>query len=217
MRLTPPTILIPSDKNATINLIEGIPANAPVLIAFDYDPALAGELEAVAAPLIDQLQSKGVRLTIVSTSPTGPALAERFLQNTLLVNSHQYKAGEQYVNLGYIAGGPAGISFFASQPSIAMPVTTSGHSAWGTAPLEGVTKLSEFAAVMILTDDADTARNWVEQAGLYLGKAPMIMVISAQAEPMIRPYFDSGQLKGIVSGLPDCEDLRTKIQPPWPG
>jgi len=31
------------------------------------------------------------------------------------------------------------------------------------------------------------------------------MVISAQAEPMIRPYFDSGQIKGLVSGLSDAK------------
>ena len=33
----------------------------------------------------------------------------------------------------------------------------------------------------------------------------MMMVISAQAEPMIQPYFDSKQLKGLVSGLPDAK------------
>ncbi len=33
----------------------------------------------------------------------------------------------------------------------------------------------------------------------------MLMIISAQAEPMIRPYFDSGQLKGLVSGLSDAK------------
>ena len=29
----------------------------------------------------------------------------------------------------------------------------------------------------------------------------MLMVISAQAEPMILPYYDSGQIKGLVTGL----------------
>jgi hypothetical protein len=33
----------------------------------------------------------------------------------------------------------------------------------------------------------------------------MVMVASAQAEPMIRPYFDSGQLKGLVSGVLDAK------------
>ena len=33
----------------------------------------------------------------------------------------------------------------------------------------------------------------------------MLMLISAQAEPMIRPYFDSGQLKGLVAGLSESK------------
>ena len=213
-RMTPPTALLPSDRGATTALLNGLPANAPVLIAFDYDPALSGELEMTAAPLIDQLQSKGARLTLVSTSPTGPVLAERFFLNTLLVNSHQYKSGEQYVNLGYIAGGPAGISLFATEPSVAMPVTVSGQSAWGTPPLQGISRLSDFAAVIILTGDADTGRNWIEQSGQYMGQTPMVMVISAQAEPMVQPYFDSGQLKGLVSGLPDAKSYEQSYNRP---
>jgi hypothetical protein len=197
--------LLSSDKGAAATVIEGLQANAPVLVAFDYEPALSGELEAVAAPLFDQLLSKGVRLTLVSTSPTGPALAERFLQTTPLVNAHQYRSGEQYVNLGYLVEGPASISYFAGAPAEAMPVTVNGDPAWATPPLQGILHLSDFAAVVILTDNADTGRNWIEQSSQYLGKTPMVMVISAQAEPMIRPYFDSGQLKGLVSGLVDAK------------
>jgi hypothetical protein len=204
-QVIPATSLLSSDKGAASTLIEGIPANAPVLVAFDYDPALSGELEAAAAPLFDQLLSKGTRLTLVSTSPTGPALAERFLQTTPLVNAHQYRSGEQYVNLGYLAGGPASILYFAGSPADAMPDTVNGDPAWATPPLQGVLHLSDFAAVIILTDNADTGRNWIEQSSQYLGKTPMMMVISAQAEPMIRPYFDSGQLKGLVSGLLDAK------------
>ncbi len=80
-----------------------------------------------------------------------------------------------------------------------------GQPAWGTGPLQGIQNLSDFAAVIILTDNADTGRNWIEQAGPRLGSTPMVMIISAQAEPMIRPYFDSGQLKGLVSGLSDAK------------
>jgi hypothetical protein len=209
-QVTPATSssLLPTDLGVTSTLIEAIPANAPILIAFDYEPALSGELEAVAAPLVDRLQSKGARFTLVSTSLTGPALAKRFFDTTLLVNSHQYLSEEQYVNLGYLAGGPAGISYFVSDPADAMPYTVNGTPAWGSQhlpPLQGILRLSDFAAVIILTDNADTGRNWIEQSGQYLGKTPMLMVVSAQAEPMIQPYFDSGQLKGLVSGLPDAK------------
>lgn len=205
LHVTPPISLQPTDKSASFALVQAIPVNSPVLVAFDYAPALSGELEAAAAPLFDQLLSKNIRLTLVSTSPTGPMLAERFLQFTPLVNTHQYSSGEQYVNLGYLAGGSAGISYFASDPAAAMPDTTNGDPAWTTPPLKGVLRLSDFSAIIILTDNADTGRNWIEQSSQFLGKTPMMMIISAQAEPMIQPYFDSGQLKGLVAGLSDAK------------
>jgi hypothetical protein len=176
-----------------------------VLVAFDYEPALSGELEAVAAPIMDHLLEKGAPLALISTSPTGPALAEQFLKTTSLVNVHQYQSGEQYVNLGYLAGGPAGMMYLADALTYAMPVSVDGKAAWTTGPLQGIQSLSNFAAVIILTDNADTGRNWIEQAGPHLGNTPMLMIISAQAEPMIRPYFDSGQLKGLVSGMSDAK------------
>jgi len=175
------------------------------LVVFDYDPALSGELEAVAAPLMDRLLSKGVPLALLSTSPTGPILAEHFLQTTPLVKDYQYQSGNQYINLGYLAGGPSGILDFADAPTEAVTVGMDGQPVWVAGPLQAIQKLSDFAAVIILTDNADTGRNWIEQAGPRLGSTPMMMVISAQAEPMIRPYFDSGQLKGLVSGLSDAK------------
>ncbi|MFH1524461.1 MAG: hypothetical protein ABIF04_05815 [Chloroflexota bacterium] len=193
-----------SDQGAASRLLDGLSENIPVLVAFDYDPALFGELEATAAPFIDVLMRKGTPLTFISTSPTGPALAERFMQTMPLVESDQYRNGDQYVNLGYLAGGPAGMLLFAGSPIVAAPSTVDGNPAWETSILQDVQSLSDFAAFIILTDNSDTARNWIEQAGPRLGNSPMVMIISTQAEPIIRPYFDSGQLKGLISGLTDA-------------
>ena len=205
-QIAPGTSLESSDQGASSQIIDGLSRTIPVLVVFDYDPALSGELEAVAAPIMDRLLSKGNPLALISTSPTGPILAEHFLQTTPLVKDYQYQSGKQYVNLGYLAGGPAGILYFADAPTEAVTVGMDGQPAnWGTGPLQDIQMLSDFAAVIILTDNADTGRLWIEQAGPHLGNALMLMVISAQAEPMIRPYFDSGQIKGLVSGLSDSK------------
>ena len=76
-----------------------------------------------------------------------------------------------------------------------------GQQAWQLPPLQGVQKLSDFAAILILTDNADSGRAWIEQTGSAIGNTPLLMVISAQAEPMLLPYYDSGQIKGLVTGL----------------
>jgi hypothetical protein len=203
----------PSEMGPTINQIDALPINPPVLIVFDYQPAFVGEMNAAAGPLMDYLIiTKGARLTMVSTIPTGPALAEWFMQSTQAV--HGYQAGQQYINLGYISGGTAGVIGFIQNPVTATPVLFNQQSVWGLPPLEGVQSLGDFSMLIVLTDNADTGRVWVEQAAQYLETTPpMVMVVSAQAEPMIRPYFDAGQIQGLVVGLAGGKSLEAITRP----
>jgi hypothetical protein len=197
------TLKMPEMVNA-FTLIGNLSPNAPVLVVFDYDPALCGELEAAAAPLMDHLLLQGPRLALIATSPTGPALAERLLHDASaspLVAVHNYQAWQQYVNLGYLAGGSSGVLYFSLSPVQAAPFTIDRQLAWQSPALQGVQKLSDFQAVIILTDNAESGRVWIEQSGAMIGTTPILMVISAQVEPMILPYYDSGQIKGLVTGL----------------
>ncbi len=197
-QFTPDLKGYPSEWSNTSILLDQFPANAPMLAVFDYDPAFSGELTASAATVIDRVLFLGTRLTLVSTTPTGPALAEQFLEST---QAYHLETGLQYTNLGYLAGGPTGILSFATDPVATAQLTVDGDPAWETPALQGVTQLSDFAALIILTDNADTGRTWIEQTRSSIGNTPILMIISAQAEPMIRPYYDSGQIQGLVTGL----------------
>ncbi len=199
----PESGLQPPEMVDAFTAVGNLAPDSAVLVVFDYDPALFGELEAAAAPVIDHLLVQGPRLAIISTSPTGPALAEQFLLETQA--SHQYKRGVQYVDLGYLAGGPTGVLGFASNPR----ATSGADGDWDLPPLANVDELSDFALIIILTDNADTGRVWIEQTRAaidndtpaYTDDTPILMAISAQAEPMLLPYYDSGQVQGIVTGL----------------
>jgi hypothetical protein len=118
------------------------------------------------------------------------------------------------VNLGYLSGGPAGMLDFAQAPAYAAPLSVDGSEAWQQAALQGIERLSDYAVVVILSDDYDTGRTWVEQTSNLLGETPMVMVISAQAEPLIRPYYDSGQIQGLVTGLAGGKAYEDAIQVP---
>ena len=198
-QFTPLNALLPRETMDAAQVINSLPLNPPVLLVFDYEPALAGEMETIAAPLVYHLMIKGARLTILSTSPTGSVLAERFL--SLVKVDPPYQREQQYVNLGYMPGGAAGVLGFAASPTTTVLQTVDGTFAWQTPALLGVKKLSDFTALFILTDSAEVGRIWIEQALAYAGTAPLVMVSSAQAEPMLRPYIETGQIKGLVGGL----------------
>lgn len=199
-RALPMPVALPLETRAAFQVIERLPPNAAVLLVFDYEPALAGEMEAAAAPLVDNMLTlRGPRLTLLSTSPTGAALAERFLARTQA--GHGYQSGQQYVNLGYLAGGQSGVLGFAVNPPATMPFSLDGQYAWNLPPLQDVRALADFDALVVLTDRVDAGRTWIEQTGQQRGAAPLLIVASAQAGPMLLPYTLSGQVDGMVSGL----------------
>lgn len=193
-----------SEVGKFYDLVEGLPDTAATLVVFDYQPAYAGEMQQAAGAVMAHLMSKNARLAFVSTLPTGVLMNELLIaaQNKPRTDSDQYHNGIQYADLGYLPGDAAGIQVFAQNPSVLGTDYQRGNL-WSPIPGfdKNEKKLSDFAAAIVLTDNPDTGRIWIEQAGPSLGSKPLLMVVSAQAAPMIRPYFESGQVQGMVSGL----------------
>ncbi|MFZ5878121.1 MAG: hypothetical protein ACOY0R_02005, partial [Chloroflexota bacterium] len=201
----------PAAAMAAFNAVDSVlPPDAPVLLVFDYEPALSGEMEAVAAPLLDHMiVIKHPRMALLSTSPTGAVMAARMFAGPL---------GElpavQYVNLGYLPGGLSAVRAFAQDPvhTLTLPADVSlfnltPPSAWTSPTLQGVQSFSSFAAIILITDSAEAGRAWIEQAGPLRGSAQFVVISSAQAGPLLQPYYASGQINGLASGLHDAAVL----------
>ncbi|MBN1669268.1 MAG: hypothetical protein JW862_19400 [Anaerolineales bacterium] len=197
----PQVSTIPIEVSQASRIVQSLPAEARVLIAFDYEPGLSGEMQFAAAPVVNHLMLKAARLTLVSTSPTGPALAEHFIHT--VQSQHNYQSGEQYINLGYIPGGVTGLLGFAEIPYRITPISFDGLDAWQAEPLDGIKTLSDFDLLIVITDNPNTGRAWVEQVQPAMPAVPLLAVISAQAEPLIRPYYmpQDAQVDGMVSGI----------------
>ena len=82
-----------------------------------------------------------------------------------------------------------GIHAFAQDPVFVFP------------QLRDTTSLSQFAALIIITDNANSVRAWIEQTSSERGEVPVVAISSAQSAPMIQPYYDSSQIRGLVSGI----------------
>lgn len=201
IQINPMPTSAPLETSAALRYIQnGLPTDAPVLLIFDYEAAFAGEIEAAAAPFIDHMIIlKAPRLSLISSTPTGTGLAERFMVNAQ--TNHNYERSRQFVNLGYLPGGAAGVLAFSESPVSTKPLATDGVNAWETPVLQGVENLSDFAAILLLTNDIETARIWIEQTENARGETSLLVVSSTQSGPMIQPYYQSGQVDGMITGL----------------
>jgi hypothetical protein len=204
----PSTAQWPPELSPFIEKVNALPSGQPALVVFDYEPGYAGEMEAVAGPVIDHLMRQAVPLVSLSTRPTGPSLAERLLSR--YSGLHSTPAGTAYVHLGYLPGGPTAVQAFVAAPRAAglsgflAPESAAAGGPWASPILASVNHLSDFGAIVLLSAGAESARAWVEQAAPARGETPLLLVVSAGVEPVMRPYYEATrpQVAGLLSGLP---------------
>ncbi len=187
-------------------IISSIGNESPVLVAVEYEPGFSGELDAALAAVLDHLMIQGAFLVFVSSNPSGPLQAEHIVAVSNQVGSHQYvntESQNEYINLGFIPGGPAGLRNFAENPRLSNPSDISGEPAWQNPVMMPIDDINDFSLVIVASENQDKSRAWIEQASPLLVNAPLIYVVSAQSEPLIRPFFDASprQVQGIVSGV----------------
>ncbi|MBI2845872.1 MAG: zinc ribbon domain-containing protein [Chloroflexi bacterium] len=179
--------------------LNALPAGSKVLIAHDYDPTVAAEMLPQARAILRHLGAQGAKVLSVSLTPQGPALAQQALQDTLAVEGYSY--GVDYLNLGYVAGGEAGLralargSFFA----LSRDYLEGKGFAW-YAISQGFSSLQNVDLIVVLAGSQDNLRLWVEQIQTPFQKR-MVAGVSAQADPAARPYLRSRQIVGLLSGL----------------
>lgn len=172
-----------------------------VLLAVDFEPALAGEMRLAAQPVIEHLLSRNPRVVVaISTRPAGPALAQQLVENTA-ANYPGFDQEQNFVNLGYLPGDMISLLAFARQPAFTAPANLGGELVWDAPALQDIHSIQDFSTVIVLTDSAETGRIWVEQVQPLMGDVPLLMVTSSQAGPMMAPFVQSGQVTGMVSGM----------------
>jgi hypothetical protein len=206
--------VVSRDLAPLIDLIGSISTDRPALVVFDYTPGYSGELDTVAGALLEHAVLRSLPIVTVSTRPTGPPLAEGLLNK--IGAGYGAVNGESYLHLGYLSGGPTAVQLFAIAPRSVvlsgyhLPESLSEGSVWESPLLQGVNRLSDFNLVIVITAGTDTARTWVEQTQSWIEDTPLVMVLSAGAEPLVRPYFEASepQVDGILTGLPAAVSYR---------
>jgi hypothetical protein len=185
----------------------------PVLVVFDLQPAYEGELSVYAELPLKALMQNDARIFTFSTVPEGAALAQKMMVDVVMANNLVYNTQSQAINLGYLPGGAAAIRDFALNMRFTvhgLDVGVNGVYIWEHPSTSDIDSLDDFAMVIVMTDDLDKARLWIEQSSLYLpASTPLLMVSSAKVTPLLKPYLLSGQLGGLIGNPIDAAAYAT--------
>jgi hypothetical protein len=154
-------------------VVDELQAGDHVLVAFDYGPPEADELSAAAQPVLEHVLERGAQVSIVSTRPDGPLIAQAMM------------AG--------IAGSKDQYTFVGYRPGMATAISQLLAATDGTPTLLMV--LTSRPGPLRLWIEQASAQ--------YGDRLPLVAVGSAALEPVASPYLDANaeQLKGAVHGL----------------
>jgi hypothetical protein len=175
--------------------IDKLNPDSRVLVAVDYDATQSAEMDVQALVLLRHLAARKAHVQIVSLYPTGPAIAQTLVGrlNQTITGTALYPTPRlQVENRGYVPGQDMGIAF-----------------------IQGLVATSTL--VIELAATPDTVRWWAEQITAQSGEKPLLVGVSAAAEPMSLPYYygkrpnELRQITGMLAGVPDATAYRLKL------
>jgi hypothetical protein len=167
--------------------IDALPTGSTVLLAFDYSGATSDELDPAAIATLSHLRSlvteqgtpRELTLLAVSTTPEGPALAER---------AWAASTGSPlpWRNLGFLSGGAIALRAVIAEQ---------------LGPTEAAVTGGETTLLVVLGNGSTDVQRWIEQVGVQVPQVPVLAIAPTAAEAALLPYLHAGQLEGLLAGL----------------
>ena len=199
---------------AAYNAVEALPDGARVFVSLDLDPASTPEIEPFYRAAMLHLKRKHAKLVFATTWYAAPPLVERYLRETIETaiappgtagydgaNDRAYEKNIDYVNLGFRDGKGAIIQQFGANLRQAFD----GRANDGTPldsirMLDGIKQLKDFDLIVLVSAGFPGAKEYVQFVGSRY-KLRMIASCTAVSTTDLSPYFQTGQLVGLVGGM----------------
>ena len=193
------------------DLLDNLTADDYVLLAFEYGPAAAGELDAIADLFLRHIVAQRAKPLIVSSNPIAIVHAQniiRGINRSVAASGNELQRGRDYFILRYLPGGSLGLRELSENFADVARVSHKGE-------LTGLEfdSLEEMAAVVLIAERAEDMRNWAEQVVSEVGSTRLLAASGYAAAPLAQVYADSmEQIVGLVVGYRDAYTYGEKLQ-----
>ncbi len=191
--------------------VDALPPGTIVMLAGDYSPDTVPELQPMTLAFLRHAFKNDLRVVVACLWPASPPLVEAAL--TPLAEEFGKEYGVDFVNLGYMTGGPVTILGMGNSITKTFPSDYYGTSVGEIPLMDEVGSLADVALVMEVSAGTPGTREWVQQAvsrfSVTLGSGT-----TAVGAPNFYPYVSSGQLVGLLGGLKGAAEYETLVGMP---
>ncbi len=203
-----PIKVSPSVRNLYDEL-ESLHSGSKVLISFDFGASTYPEIYPMSMAILRHLFKRGVKPIIMGLWPEGVPFAERALAVTTEEAGKVY--GEDYVNLGFKAGGIVVMQALGRSIEEAFPEDAYGTPIGDIPLMKDVRNYDDITMVIDLSAGDPGIPAWVMIAQGRFGKK-VGGGCTAVSAPQYFAYLQAGQLVGLMGGMKGAAEYETLIK-----
>jgi uncharacterized protein YraI len=204
-----------SSQQAVYDRVNALQNGDLVLVAVEYGPTGAGELDSLTDALLRHIFTRGARPVLVSGNPVGLLHANNVLDainaDTFffgrLLRSEDFTANQDYYIVRFLAGNVVGLRGFSQNPAAYLNTDIQGQATNLT-----VNDLSDFALLVVVGERAEDIRNWSEQV-VPLAGVPVVYATGFSAAPLAEPYIQTQTGAGLLVGYRDAYTYNILLDP----
>ena len=189
--------------------IENLPPGSHVLISFDYDPAMAPEVQPMANALSLHCLEKGHKIVFMCLWATGQTLLNATLDNVIKPEFPEIVDGVDYVNVGYKAGNEGVLNVIVSDFTKMFPTDINGVPLDSVQIFDNVSSCGDFDLIIAIGGGRPGPKEWV----LFIGDpvdVPIGVGVAAVVAPQLYPYYPQ-QVVGILGGVKGAAEYESEL------
>ncbi len=198
---------------AVYDKIESLPAGSRVLISFDFDPAMAPEVQPMANAITRHSLARGHKVIFMSLFATGQALLTQSLNEVLVDDTiswdKPFVEQRDYVNLGYKAGNEGVLNVIITDFKKMFPTDVKNTPYEEIPALNGINSCKDLDLVVSLGGGKPGVKEWVLYVGDQ-GDIPIAAGVAAVVAPQMYPYYPK-QLIGILGGVKGAAEYESEL------
>lgn len=195
--------------------IESLQEGSKVLVSFDYGPSTKPELHPMTVGVLRHLFRNHHQIYVTCLWPEGLFMAEEALK---LVAEDEFHLtyGEDYVLLGFRPGDDAVVKGITSNLRKMYTIDARGTLIDNIPMMEGILNVRDFDFIFAASAGFPGTVEWVLYAADPTG-VPMATGTTSIQVNEVMPYVQSGQIHGILAGMPGAAEYESLIERPWIG
>lgn len=206
----PVRIDVSKEVEDTYQVIDRIPPNGqPLMLSFDYDPASAAELTPMAVAVLRHCFSKNIRVLVISLNYTGQGAGIAADLVPRVAAEYGKVKNIDWAFLGFQPNAVVAMMQMGEDIGKTFPKDYAGLS-YGEIPmLAGIQNYEQIPAILTLASTA-VGESWAVYAGSRYG-ATVLTGLTAVYTADIQPFYQSGQIKGVLGGLKGAAEYEKRI------